>query len=318
MFEVTVQQMVMSNQALLSLTWWDEKHQTNRVFPKDTMQSTGCGVIAYLNSIHPHRIQVVGPLECAYLAQLSPELLERTYQRLIRPDLVAVVMTDGAQPPDSLVRHILKHKVPFLKTPLEGTKIINSLRYWLSDHLAEEIAVHGVFMVVSEVGVLLTGEAMMGKSELALELISLGHGLVADDMVEFRKIGPATLQGRCPEMLRDFLEVRGLGLINIRSVYGETAVRPYKNLRLNVHLEPITPEGMGSVSRLPENNLFCLVLGVEVPKTVIPVAVGRNLAVLVEAATRNFILQQRGIDSTQQFIERQAQVLYETPDGYEG
>ena len=318
MLEVTVQQLWRSNQDLLSLSWWDEEHQTDRIFPPDTMQNTGCGVIAYLNSIHPHRIQVLGPLECDYLTQLSPELLERTYQRFIRSDLAAVVVTDDAQPPESLVRLMLKHEVPFLKSPLDGTNIINCLRYWLSDQLAEETAVHGVFMVILEVGVLLTGEAMIGKSELALELITRGHGLVADDMVEFRKVGPTTLQGRCPEMLRDFLEVRGLGLINIRSVYGETAIRPHKNLKLNVHLEPITLEGIGSMSRLPETNLVHSILGVNVPKMVIPVAVGRNLAVLVEAATRNFILQQRGIDSTQQFIERQERVLYEASDGYEG
>lgn len=315
--EVTVRQLVLSNQDSLTLTWWDDKHQTDRVFPRDSMQNTGCGVIAYLNSIHPHRIQVVGQLECAYLAQLPFELLERTYQRLVRADLVAVVVTDEAQPPNSLIQLMFKHEVPFLKTPLEGTKIIDCLRYWLSDQLAEEVAVHGVFMVILEVGVLLTGEAMVGKSELALELISRGHGLVADDMAEFRKIGPTTLQGRCPEMLRDFLEVRGLGLINIRSVYGETAIRPHKNLKLNVHLEPVTLEGMGSVSRLPENNLVYSILGVDVPKMVIPVAAGRNLAVLVEAATRNFILQQRGIDSTQQFIERQARVLYEASNEYD-
>jgi len=158
----------------------------------------------------------------------------------------------------------------------------------------------------------------VGKSELALELISRGHGLVADDVVELFHIGPTTLQGRCPPLLRDFLEVRGLGVINIRSIFGETAVRPRKTLKLLVHLEKPGAGDLASMERLPMNSSTQNILGIEYPKVVLPVAEGRNLAVLVEAATRNFILRSRGIDSTRQFLERHERLMaQESGEGME-
>src|SRR5690606_25225540 len=159
----------------------------------------------------------------------------------------------------------------------------------------------GVFLDVLEIGLMITGDSSIGKSELALELVSRGHGLVADDVVELQQIGPETIQGRCPPMLRDFLEVRGLGVLNIRSIFGETAVRPRKILRLIVHLEM---GGMEPRDRLSSRSGTREILGVEIPTVTLAVAPGRNLAVLVEAAVRNHILITRGIDSTREFIAR--------------
>src|SRR5690606_2874823 len=154
----------------------------------------------------------------------------------------------------------------------------------------------GVFLDVLEIGLMITGDSSIGKSELALELISRGHGLVADDVVELQQIGPDTIQGRCPPMLRDFLEVRGLGVLNIRSIFGETAVRPRKILRLIVHLE--MQAARIEKDRLATRSGTQSILGVEIPTVTLAVAPGRNLAVLVEAAVRNHILITRGIDST--------------------
>jgi len=153
--------------------------------------------------------------------------------------------------------------------------------------------------------VLITGESGVGKSELALELISRGHGLVADDVVEISRIAAKTLEGRCPQLLKDFLEVRGLGVLNIRVIFGETAVRPKMNLKLIVHLERSGQAGAETTERLPLHELTENILGLPIREIVIPVAAGRNLAVLVEAAVRNYILQLRGYDSTQEFIARQ-------------
>jgi HPr kinase/phosphorylase len=169
---------------------------------------------------------------------------------------------------------------------------------------------------VLEIGVLITGDSSIGKSELALELISRGHGLVADDVVELQQIGPETIQGRCPPLLRDFLEVRGLGVLNIKSIFGETAIRPRKVLRLMVHLE-MPVNGMEPRDRLATRSGTQDILGVEIPTVTLAVAPGRNLAVLVEAAVRNHILITRGVDSTRDFIERQARALRageEAPD----
>ena len=164
-------------------------------------------------------------------------------------------------------------------------------------------------------GVMITGESGVGKSELALELVSRGHGLVADDVVELYRIAPETLEGRCPAMLRDFLEVRGLGMLNIRTIFGETAVRRKKNMKLIVHLQKPSSD-FGSLERLPINDVTENILGVNIRKVIIPVAAGRNLAVLVEAAVRNYVLQLRGIDSAKEFFARHEQEM-ENGTGYE-
>ena len=190
-------------------------------------------------------------------------------------------------------------------------------RLYLSRVLAESTTLHGVFLDVLEMGVLITGASAIGKSELALELISRGNGLVADDIVELYRISPDTLEGRCPAVLRDFLEVRGIGILNIRTIFGETAVRPRKLLKLMVHLEDHSNEAFSELDRLQVNATYQEILGVPMRKVTIPVAAGRNLAVLVEAAVRNFVLNQRGIDSTKEFIERQQKLMEEAADvGY--
>jgi HPr kinase/phosphorylase len=178
----------------------------------------------------------------------------------------------------------------------------------MQQELGEVVTLHGVMLDVLEVGVLITGDSSIGKSELALELVSRGHGLVADDVVELQQIAPDTIQSRCPPMLRDFLEVRGLGVLNIRSIFGETAVRPRKALRLIVQLEPFE-QGLEPKDRLATRAGTQDILGVEIPSVTLAVAPGRNLAVLVEAAVRNHILITRGINSTEDFIRRQEEAM---------
>jgi HPr kinase/phosphorylase len=182
------------------------------------------------------------------------------------------------------------------------------LRPYLARALAESTTMHGVFLDVLGMGVMITGDSGVGKSELALELISRGSGLIADDVIELYRIAPETLEGRCPLLLCDFLEVRGLGVLNIRTIFGESALRPRKNIKLIVHLEkPAGSETTQYVDRLPLKPGIHEILGVSISKVTIPVAAGRNLSVLVEAAVRNHVLQLRGIDSTREFVERQAQ-----------
>jgi HPr kinase/phosphorylase len=180
--------------------------------------------------------------------------------------------------------------------------------------LAEVVSLHGVFMDVLGMGVLITGDSGVGKSELGLELISRGHGLVADDVVEVSRVSADILEGHCPELLKDFLEVRGLGLLNIRTIFGETACRRKMKLKLIVHLQKPSG-GVSEVARLPLDAQTESILGVPVRKISIPVAAGRNLAVLLEAAVRSTILQLRGIDSMQEFLERQRRALDTDRDG---
>ena len=167
---------------------------------------------------------------------------------------------------------------------------------------------HGVFMDILGLGVLITGESGLGKSELGLELISRGNGLVADDAVDLYRINQTTIEGRCPELLQNLLEVRGIGLLDIRAIFGETAVRRKMRLKLIVHLvrrETLERE----YERLPYEPLTQDVLGVPIRKAVIQVVAGRNIAVLVEAAVRNTILQLRGIDTYAEFARRQREAM---------
>ena len=189
--------------------------------------------------------------------------------------------------------------------------MVETLARYLAKALADTTTRHGVLMDVLGLGVLITGESGVGKSELGLELISRGHGLVADDAVELSRVATRTLEGRCPPILKDFLEVRGLGVLNIRTIFGQTAVRPKMRLKLIVHLEK--PVEGHETERLPLTELAEEILGVTVRKVVLPVAAGRNLAVLLEAAVRNYIMKLRGIDSTAEFIARQKGALGHGP-----
>jgi HPr kinase/phosphorylase len=306
---VSVQRLFEENHDKLQLEWLAGQQGSERTAPVGSLSDPRVGVVSHLNLTHPHRFQVLGNLEVNHLNRLDPQLQEAACRELFNDDLVAIVVGDGASMPTALLELSDARGVPALGSKTASTALVNLLRHYLSQELAEETTLHGVFMVILEVGVLITGDSAVGKSELALELISRGHGLVADDIVEFYRISPETLQGRCPPLLRDFLEVRGLGLLNIRSIFGETAVRLRKNLKMVVHLERFQNNDFSSLERLGNTQQTESILGLEFPKVVLPVAAGRNLAVLIEAATRNLILSQRGIDSTQQFMERQAEYM---------
>jgi HPr kinase/phosphorylase len=175
----------------------------------------------------------------------------------------------------------------------------------LAQAVAESISMHGVFMEVQGFGALIKGDAAIGKSELALELISRGHRLVADDITDFYQLSPERIEGRCPALLQDFLEVRGLGILNIRALFGDNSVKPTKPLDLIiqlVHADKLSPM---QLDRLSINTQHETVLGVKIPKFNIPIAAGRNIAVLVEVAIRNHVLLLRGINGTKQFMQRQ-------------
>lgn len=171
---------------------------------------------------------------------------------------------------------------------------------------------HGVFMEVHGLGVLLGGQSGIGKSELALELINRGHRLIADDAPEFSRTAPDTIRGSCPETLCDFLEVRGLGILNIREMFGDSAIKPSKNLRLIVGLSMMSEAQIRSIDRLEGTYTTVTLLDIEIPEVIIPVAPGRNLAVLVEAATRQHIQVISGYNAAEDFIRKQQQIMEST------
>lgn len=270
-------------------------------------------LVGHLNLLHPNQIQVLGAHERDHLGGLDPRVAEDMLDRLAATPPAVVILADGITAPPGLAERAAKAGFALWATPRPAAEVIDTLRRHLTKVLAETAERHGVCMDVLGLGVLITGDSGVGKSELALELISRGHGLVADDVVEIQKVSANRLECRCPPMLKDFLEVRGLGVLNIRTIFGETAIRPKMALRLIVHLEKPAPSGAPSIERLPLHELSEDIMGITVRKVVIPVAAGRNLAVLLEAAVRNYILQLRGIFTTREFVERQqAEMLRET------
>ena len=302
----------------LGLAWSAGESGGGREFTGEMLHRPGVGLIGHLNLIHPLLAQVMGPREIEYIERLDEASRDPTVRRMVEGETLCVIVADGVHVPAVLARAADAAGTALLTSTEPSQHVINVLRPYMQQELGEITTLHGVFLDVLEIGVLITGDSSIGKSELALELISRGHGLVADDVVELQQIGPETIQGRCPPLLRDFLEVRGLGVLNIRSIFGETAVRPRKVLRLLVHLD-MPPEGYREPpDRLASRSGTQDILGVEIPTVTLAVAPGRNLAVLVEAAVRNHILLTRGIDSTREFIARQeAQMRLEAGGGGE-
>jgi len=265
---------------------------------------SGADLVGHLNYIHPYRLQVLGRREVSYLLNAQEEDCRRRVSRMVLLEPPMLVVADDAQPPKELVAMCERAQIPLFATAYSAAFVIDVLRAYLSRQFAERTTLHGVFMDILGMGVLITGESGLGKSELGLELISRGHGLVADDAVDFDRVNQTILEGRCPELLQNLLEVRGIGLLDIKAIFGETAVRRKMRLRLIVHL--VRKETMErDYERLPHEPLHQDVLGVAVRKVVIQVVAGRNIAVLVEAAVRNTILQFRGIDTYQEFVQRQ-------------
>ena len=288
---VTVRTLFEQNREQLQLVWLTGEAGADRDAAPGSTEPAD--LIGYLNLIHPNRIHVYGHAELAYSTRIGPARCNALNADLVAGHPPAVIVADG---------------LPVLATALPSSRVIESLRWYLTKAVAPTCSMHGVMMDVLGMGVLISGESGMGKSELALELVSRGHGLVADDVVEFARIAPHAIEGRCPPLLRDLLEVRGLGLLDIRTIFGETSVRRKMTLKLIVHLIRRTAADDG-YQRLPLEALTEDVLGLAIPKVVIPVEAGRNLAVLVEAAVRSTVLQLRGFDTTGEFLARQRQLI---------
>lgn len=266
----------------------------------------GQALVGSLNCIHPNRLQIVGHAELVYLADLRPATRDETFRKLFAGRPAAIIFADDIAPEPAFFRCAERTGTPLLASAFGDDEIIRQLQYYLTHILAERITLHGVLLEVLGVGVLLTGEPAIGKSELALDLISRGHCLIADDAPEFANIAPDVLEGTCPQVLRDFLEVRGLGVLNIRAMFGNSAVRESKDLSLIINLRSLNARELARIDRLSGTLSARRILGVVVPEIIMPVAPGRHLAVLVEAAVRNQILRIRGYDAGADLTERQA------------
>ncbi|HET9483404.1 MAG TPA: HPr(Ser) kinase/phosphatase [Xanthomonadales bacterium] len=264
-------------------------------------------LVGFLNIIYPNKIQLIGSEELRYLDGLDARARWDTIAKIIAYRPTALVLTRDQAVPGDLKQSCEESGTPLWVSPKRGHEILTYVQYHLARALAPRVTLHGTYLEVYSIGVLIAGDSGAGKSELALELISRGHRLIADDAPEFTLIAPDVLDGTCPEMLQDLLEVRGLGVLNVREMFGHTAVKRNKYLRLVVELRAIDQLDVNrGLDRLHGLTSTREVIDVAIPQITIPIAPGRNLAVLVEAAVRNHILRAKGIDPAQTFIDRQA------------
>ncbi|MDO5506139.1 MAG: HPr(Ser) kinase/phosphatase [Pseudoxanthomonas suwonensis] len=294
----------------LQLRWIAGHAGAGRVLEATETVARRPSLAGYLNMIYPNRVQILGTEELGWLDGLDARMRWERIQRMMGEGPLAVVISKDQDCPDDLAEAADESGTPLWNSPRRGHELLNHIQYHMARTLAPRVTLHGVFMEIYSIGVLITGESGAGKSELALELLTRGHRLVADDAPEFTQIAPDVLDGTCPELLQDMLELRGVGVLDIREMFGDTAVKRNKYLRLIVHLtrpqlEP-EPDGM---ARLTGNLGSRRVLDLDVPVITLPVMPGRNLAVMTEAATRMHILRTKGVDPAAAFMARHTHFL---------
>jgi len=298
----------------LKLRWVAGENGGQRILTRDLSVRQRPRLLGPLNFNSANRIQLLGPAETRLYHQPT-DLDASRFEYSLTDSCDLFVVTDDQDPAQSLINLANETNIPLFVSRLRYAELHKILRYRLTQQLAEREIVHGVMMDVHGNGVLITGDASVGKSELALELISRGHILVADDAPEFRRIAPGTLECRCPALLQDFLEVRGLGILNIARMYGDAATRQRKILRFIVHLQAASGVDFElsldqtSNDRMSSPEQEQDILGVSIPQRIIPVAPGRNLAVLVEAAVREYVLRSGGYNATNEFIHNQSKAI---------
>ena len=310
---ITARELFEQQQEKLGLRWVAGQNGGNREIESGGTNARRPSLAGYLNAVYPNKVQILGSEELAWLDSLDPRQRWETIEKIIQARPLALVISKNQSCPEDLRAAAEESDTPLWVSPRRGHELLNHLSYHLARTLAPRVTLHGVFMEIYSIGVLITGESGSGKSELALELLSRGHRLVADDAPEFTQIAPDVLDGACPELLQDLLELRGLGVLNIREMFGDTAVKRNKYLRLIVHLTPPQVEpGPGSgdgMERLTGDLGLRRILDLDVPLITLQVMPGRNLAVLTEAATRMHILRAKGVDPAAAFMARHSHFL---------
>jgi HPr kinase/phosphorylase len=278
----------------------------DNVVNRARIQKPGLALAGFLEYIHPGRVQILGKSELSFLGERPPSERSRIAAQLCRQGVSCFVVTSGLTPPPELVEAADDNAVPLLRTDLLSSAIIDALTRFLEDRLAPRQVVHGVLLDLYGLGVLLLGDSGVGKSECALDLVVRGHRLVSDDVVEIKRRG-GILVGTGPELTRYHMEVRGLGIINVKDLFGVAAVRRVKFVELVIRLDPWKPGK--KYDRLGLDDRGYVILGVELPFVEMPVGPGRNLSVLIEVAARNHLLRLKGYNPARELARRLGEKL---------
>ncbi len=306
---LTIKALFEAHQETLGLEWVAGYSGVSRSIDLEKCKENNDVLFGHMNVIQPTHIQVLGDHELSYLDRLEKGARAGQIKALFSLSPMSIVIADQAKVPGDFQQAADDNDLPLLTSSASCRKLINYLQEYYAIAVADKQVLHGVFMEVKGVGVLLTGKSSVGKSELALELLSRGHRIIADDAPEFFRISADTIRGRCPSLLQDFLEVRGLGILNVRALFGDSAIKQDKNLRLIIQLKQMSHTEMQQIDRLAGDRASRVVLEVEISEITIPVASGRNLAVLVESAASQHILRSKGYYADQEFMRRHSEQL---------
>jgi len=271
----------------------------------------------YFNVIRTSSVVVVGYQESRYINKLDEAGQDSLFRTLFRGPVCVIICSHGNPLPEAMLQLCEQRQIAVLQSALNDFELLDNTRYLLSRALAENVIEHGVYLEVYSLGVFITGKAAVGKSELALALISRGHRLIADDVTRFARSAPDQVEGSSPQLLTDFMEVRGLGVVNVRAMFGANSLKRSKPLSLIINLVELDRENRVEFDRLGNNQETRDILGLEFPVITLPVAPGRNLAVLVEAAARNHLLQASGYNAAQDLISRQNEAITRATDAAE-
>ena len=308
--EISINELFRLYQEQLGLTWLSDAHTGSHRLVLQLEKNTPCPV-GHLDLIHPHPVQVIGAAEYDYLHRLGKNSYHDSLQHLCSEGSRLIILCTLTETPQDLLGMAIQNGIAVLHSTHSSDTVVSLLNEYLCSLGSKYLIQHGVFLEVLGIGVLLTGASGIGKSELALELISRGHRLIADDAPEFYRSKDEVVIGRCPPLLQDFIEVRGLGLLNIRAMFGEDAIREQKPLELLLHLSAIGDESTAQTDRLRGSRHTHEILGCAIPALYLPVAPGRNLAVLVEASARCRILYNKGYDPYDDFTARHQRLMAE-------
>lgn len=277
-----------------------------RQITSDRIQKLGLGLTGFVKYLRSGRIKVVGQSEISFISELQPNERTGAFERLIVNSIPCILLTKHLEPPPELVEFSNRNEIALLHTPQQSSKAIAAVTTFLQEQLAPQMTIHGVVLEMYGLGVLMLGRSGIGKSECALDLVSRGHRLIADDSVRVKKIA-SRLYGESPEITREHLEIRGLGIINVRELFGISAIGSRIPIQLCVQLDRWNPTD--EVERLGLEMDKKEIFGVEIPKFVLPVSSGRNLAILVETAVRVFLLRRDGVNAVERLIEKHTQMI---------
>lgn len=305
--KITIAEFVENSPAELELkVLAGEKGLRERKISSERIQKLGLALAGFSHYVHPGRIQIVGQSEISYLLQLESEKRSEIINNLDLDKISCILLTKNLEPPAEVIRIADQEKLPVVRTSLVSSEAIRTTTKFLQEKLAPQTVIHSVLMEIYGLGVLILGNSGIGKSECALDLISRGHRLISDDTVIVKKIGDK-LEGGSPDLTAEHLEIRGLGIINIRDLFGVSAVGKKKQIDLCIELkkwsEAVTVERLGIDTDIEE------ILGIKVPKFVLPVSSGRNLAVLFETAVRIYLLRVAGFDAAQDLIAKHTAIV---------